>query len=519
MFPDKNLTSKGSFLKPGMFACLLPAVAAVFFIFTADAFSQDQPILAPNQTSVKLTSAEFVAQDGLAVERLIELGAGRRADLLAARQRLAIAEGRLRQVGFRPNPTIDTEYGSARFLGGEADSAFSVGATQVFETGGKRSRRVAVAELELAQIRFEVAAIERQLIVGIRAAYTNALASARQLDVLEKLIAGNEEIVRVTEARLKEGDVAPLDVNLVRVENDRLKVQAIQTRSDLETQLLQIRALIGADLAESLRLAPQPERPPRFDLGLNELTEIALKDRPDLQAARLGEELGNARINLARANAVPNVAGSVRYSRNKRITDFPPQLNVRPFPQTDNELTFGVSVEIPVFNRNQGEIASATGERLQAARNREFLEASIRRDVAVAYRKYKAAAESLVIYTTQILPRSEDNLRSVRAAYGLGEFSVFEVVNEQRRLTENVTNYNQILRDYYNALTELETALGTTLPASGFAPEGTSVLPDAKDNPNQIDRAKLLQSIEEVKIPKKSVLPNAELEKNNKEKQ
>ena len=70
------------------------------------------------------------------------------------------------------------------------------------------------------------------------------------------------------------------------------------------------------------------------------------------------------------------------------------------------------------------------------------------------------AAEKLVLYSTQILPRSEENLRTVRAAYSLGEFSVFEVVNEQRRLTENLAGYNESLRDYYKALAEIETALG-----------------------------------------------------------
>ncbi len=502
MFPNLYLKSVNEFLPREISRGLFYALPVFIFIFSPVAYSQEQPILAPTQTSAKLASAEIVAPDGLSVERLIELGTSRRADLLAARQRLAIAEGRLRQADTRPNPTLDGEYGTAKILGGGDENDFSVGVTQVFETGGKRSRRRAVAELELAQIRFEVAAVERQLIVGIRTAYTNALASARRLDVLEKLIFANEEIVRVTEARLKEGDVAPLDVNLVKVENDRLKVQAIEARSDAETQLLQIRTLVGADLTEILRLAPQAERPPRFDLGLNELTAIALKARPDLQAAQLGEELGTARINLAKSNAVPNVAGSIRYTRSRRITDFPATFGGS-VVNRDNELTFGVSVEISVFNRNQGEIAAASGEKQQAARTREFLESNIRRDVAVAYRKYRAAAESLVIYSTQILPRSEDNLRAVRAAYGLGEFSVFEVVNEQRRLTENVTNYNQILRDYYNNLTELETALGTTLPASGFASDDTSVLPDVKDNPNQINRTKLLKSIEEVKMPKR----------------
>ena len=493
---------------------------AALFTLTTPLFSQQQPVLAPTQTSVKLASQQFVAQDGLSVDRLILLATARRADLLAARQRLAIAQGRRLQAGFRPNPTLDTEYGSPRFLGGEPEYDFSVGVTQVFELGGKRRRRVAVAELELAQVRAEVAAIERQLVVGIRNAYNSALSAARQLDVLERLMAANEEIVRVTEARLREGDVAPLDVNLVIVENDRLKVQAIQARSDLESALLEIRTLIGADLAEGLRLSPQPERPPRFDLGLNELTVIALRDRPHLQAARLGEELGSARIGLARANAFPNVAGSVRYSRNKGIVDLPGPLNGSTFASDlDNELTFGVSVDIPIFNRNQGEIAAATGERLQATRAREFLESSVKRDVAVAYRKYRAAAESVVVYSTQILPRAESNLQSVRAAYGLGDFSIFEVVAEQRRLAENVTNYNQVLRDYYNALTELETAIGTTLPAAGFAPGSMSVLPDTDTGPDTIERSKLLKSIMEFKPSATSASNGLPVRKEDKQKQ
>ena len=501
MIVARRKSKIGSFSSPDFLSRLLPALAvAVILAFTASAFSQ-QAILPPPQITVKLSSAKFIASDGLSIERLIELGTNRRADLLAARQRLAIAEGRLIQAGLRPNPTLDTEYGSARFLGGEPENDFLAGVSQTFELGGKRSKRVAVAQLELSQTRAEVASLERAVAIEIRSAYTNALASARQLDVLEKLITADDELVRLTEARLKEGDVAPLDVNLVRVESDRLKVQAIQTRSELETTLLQIQTLIGADISESLRLAPQPDRPPRFDIGVGELTATALQTRADLQAARLGEELGSAKIGLAKANAVPNIAGTVKYSRSNSIIDFPARLGGGSFPNMNNKLTFGVTVDVPVFNRNQGDIASAMGQKVQATRTREFLESTIKRDVAVAYRKYKAAAEALVIYSTQILPRSEANLQSIRAAYGSGDFSIFEVVNEQRRLTENVTNYNQVVRDYYNALTELETSIGTTLPASGFSP-GASVLPDKELVPTQIDRGKLLKSIQSYKKPK-----------------
>jgi len=521
MFLDKNLSSRGSFLKPEFFSCLLPVLAAVIFIFTASAFSQDQPILAPTQPAVKLSSAEFIGQDGLTIDRLIETGAASRSDLLAARQRLAIAQGRLVQARLRPNPSLDAEYGSPRFLGGEAESDFSVGVSQVFELGGKRARRVAVAELGLQQARAEVLALERQFAVGIRTAYTRAISAARQLDVIEKLLAFDAELVRVTDARLKEGDVAPLDANLVRVESDRLRVQQIEARSELETALLEIRTLAGLDVAEPLRLATQTDRPPRLDLGLSELTETALRERADLQAAIIGERLGSARINLAKSQATPNVAASVRYSRSKGFIDLPERLGGA-IADNDRELTFGVSIDIPIFNRNQGEIAQASSERVQAVRQREFLEATIRRDVAVAYRQYRAASEKLVLYATQIIPRAEANLQTVRAAYGLGEFSVFEVVGEQRRLNENVTGYNQTLRDYYTALAQLETALGIAIPPTAFSDDLTSVLPDKDIAPQQVDKEKFLKSLFEKKTEladvKKVITPQNKQEKNQEKK-
>ena len=508
---NQILTSKGSFIKSKSFSCLLSAVAVAVIIFAASVSIFPQDITpSPLPTPVKLTSAEYISQDGLTIEKLLELGANRRADLQAARQRLTIAEGRLQQARFRPNPTLSGDYGTARILGGGDESQFSVGVSQVFETGNKRNRRVAVADLELQQIRAEISGLERRLAVDIRTAYTNALSAARQLDVLEKLISANLEIIRLIEARLKEGDVAPLDVNLIKVEADRLRIQMIGARNDLETALLQLKNIIGADVAENIKLAPQNERPPRLDLGLSELTDIALRERADLQAAKLGEEVGTARIDLAKANSVPNVAGSITYSRNKRITDFPPVIGGS-VTNRDNELTFGVTVDIPIFNRNQGEIASAVGEKTQATRNREFLETIIKRDVAIAFRKYRAAAETLTIYAVQIIPRSEENLKSIRAAYGFGEFSIFEVVNEQRRLTENVTGYNQSLRDYYNALNELETALGTTIPPTGLTPV-SSILPSEDLAPSQLSREKLLKSIETVNMQKKP-----EISKNKKQ--
>ena len=114
-----------------------------------------------------------------------------------------------------------------------------------------------------------------------------------------------------------------------------------------------------------------------------------------------------------------------------------------------------------------------------------------------------------MLYTTQILPRAEANLQTVRAAYNAGEFSVFEVVNEQRRLNENVTNYNRVLEEYYTTLTALEAAVGAALPPSAFMPGSTSVLPDMKTVPGQFNREEFLKSINKSKTERIGLLETA----------
>lgn len=423
------------------------------------------PVTADPAQSLQLTSRQFVGPAGSTVEQLSSAAFARSRDLLAARQTLAIARGRLMQAGLRPNPTIDFEQTTDYLTGRSGEGNTGVGVTQVFELGGKRGKRVAVAQLEYDRAVAEVRALERQLAAEIRTAYAQALAAARQLDTAEQLIGLDQELYRVTEARLKEGDVAPLDVNLVRVELDRLRAQAVQSRADLETQLITIRTLTGSEISESLTLATMTDRPPSLSLTLEAAIENALRERADLQAARIAEELGDARIRLAESQRTPNVAAAVRYSRSRSVFENTP---IGTLNDVDQLLTAGVSIEIPVRNRYQGEIAAAVGEKEQARYRREFVEAVVKRDVALAFNRYRAATQALVIYGNQVLPRAEQNLRTIRTAYNLGDLQVLDVVAEQRRLIESQTQYNAALRDYYVSLAELERAIGAPLPTSAF---------------------------------------------------
>lgn len=231
-------------------------------------------------------SEKVIADNGLTVEKLVETAAKNRLDIASARQKLLIAEQKIRRANLRPNPTLEGEYGTNRFFG-DKEAEFSVGISQTFETAGKRAKRVKIAELELTKTKAEVLALEQQLFAEVRTAYAETLATGRLIDLQEKLLAINDDILRVTNERLKEGDVAPLELNLVKVEADLLRIELVKTKGLLQNKLTGFKMLIGYNLEDALQLAPQNERPPRLDLGLAELTATALRERADLQTLNL----------------------------------------------------------------------------------------------------------------------------------------------------------------------------------------------------------------------------------------
>src|SRR5262249_46597437 len=153
-------------------------------------------------------------------------------------------------------------------------------------------------------------------------------------------------------------------------------------------------------------------------LDLETLTNEAMQSRSDLQAARIAEEAAEARIDLAEADSVPNLDLFGRFSQDK--ISFP-DTPVGRLNDTNRKVGVGFSIPIPFFNRNQGEIAAAAAERIQARNRREFLEQIVKRDVVLSLGRLSASAEAVKLYEAEIVPLAEENLQVIRTAYGLGD--------------------------------------------------------------------------------------------------
>jgi len=402
----------------------------------------------------------FDPLQGASSNDLIRRALSSNGEIAAVRLEIDRARARLRQAGLRPNPTLDFEQSNGKYTGSSGESETSIGVSLPLEVGGQRRRRIELARAELEAVEAEVADRERRLAAEVRSVYVEALAALRELEITENLNNLDLQTTRFIQARVNEGETAPIELNLVRAEVDRLRSRRALVEGRLKASLLRLKNLAGISAAEPLRLREDLSKPvlPAPPASLAAAIDIALRHRPDLKLARLNEEVAQAGLSLTRANSTPDVTAFSRYTLNRSSYEDTP-VGVR--SDRDKLLTFGVSIGIPVFNRNQGTKAEFAVAISQAKGRREFLETVVSSEVESAYARYQAAQAAVTTYEQGVIARSTDNIRVVRAAYELGQFSITDLLNEQRRLVDSQRDFTETLSEQYRAFADLQAALGT----------------------------------------------------------
>ena len=333
------------------------------------------------------------------------------------------------------------------------------------ELGGRRQRRLDVAEAELAATEAEVADRERRLAHEVLGAYADALAALRELQITNDLQDLDVQTTRVVRTRVEKGDAPNLELNLLLVEADRLRSRRALVEGRMNAALVTLGNLIGAPPTERLAVSTptgtQPIDPSQVPSTLDAAIDAALRQRPDLRLARLNELTTQAGLRLARAQAFPEVTVSGKFIANRTTNNLPTGLV--PVPTDDRLLAFGVSIGLPMFNTNQGAKAEAAVAIRQAQVRRAFTEQVVRAEVTGAFRRLEAARAAVTVFEQGVINRSTDNVRVIRAAYELGEFRVTDLITEQRRLLDSQREYTDALVEGYRAIADLYAAMGITL--------------------------------------------------------
>lgn len=435
-----------------------PALFILAVFLPASAFGQ----------SSSLPSSSYLDQArGTGIDRLVDLAFSQNADLLATRQRLNEAQGLLRQSAFRTNPAIEASYGDGAPVGsGPNLREFSLGYSHVFELGGKRQRRIEVSEWGLKLAAFEIADRERQIRADVKSRYGEALAAIRNLQFTEELLGLNRETFEITRARVQQGEAPSVDQGLLQVDVGRLESDRTLMENQVLRNVLAIKPLVGMHLDQELPLQGSLQSW-QTTLTLTEALARAESTRPDLGTSRIEQSLRDSEMRSSKAEAVPNLVGSVRYTRSNDLFDqygLNRAGSVIPIRDLDKMLTVGVSIVLPVRNRNQGIIQAAEARTASAQLRSQYLQQVVAQEVTSAYRRFEAAKRARSVFEGSVLDRSQENVRIIRAAYTAGELRLFDVLNEQRRLVDTQRAYTDVLREYFLSVVELERSIGAPLP-------------------------------------------------------
>lgn len=381
-------------------------------------------------------------------------------DIRAARAEVDAAVGRVQQAGLRPNPELDL--GGQKALG--PDNNLSVAVRLPLDLNDRKGGRVAVAEQELALKRMQLADRERRLRAEVRMKAGELLAARRNLQIADDLLDANRRAFSIVGNRVREGATPAIDENLQLVEVNRLEASRHVLASRVEVTTLQLKLLAGmaADAPLSLRGDLTTSAPP---LDRVEAVRRALTSRPDLAGARADVAMAHAMIRKEQAEGRWDASVNVGYMRQ----DFGFGLNgttssgqMRPIQDTFHYFGGGVTVMLPVRNRNQGNIAAAEAGARAAERRVEFATLTVQQEVEAAFTQFDAAARSQQIYGQGVRDVARRNLDVVRQSYELGRGSLLDVIAEQRRFIDVETGYTEVLKQLYDAAVEIERAVGST---------------------------------------------------------
>jgi outer membrane protein, heavy metal efflux system len=399
------------------------------------------------------------------VEDLVRTGLARNKSLLAIRERIAEAQGTLTQAGVRPAPVLDLRGTTGRPLGSYGEEQYGAGFSQSIETFGKRTKRIQVANFSVAQAEAELQEGSAALAYEIRSAAAERHAEQQKLALVDEAAKVNAEAQRLTDARVHEGDAAPLEANLLRVESNRALVLRRSAQARLTSVEFNLRRLSG--LLASEALPPTDYMAPAVE-NLDSLKTKALELRADLRSARLQEEQSQAGVQLAKANGKPDVDLSVGYIRQYSQFDdlfgLTPTGAIAPIRDRDDILSFGVSIPLRTSRSVKGDVQGATARTSGARLRREYLERSIPIEVESAYQRWTAAKESIELLRSGVVDPSTSNLQIIREAYRLGELRLLDVLNEQRRLVDTELAFIDAQADATRSWAEVERAIGGNLP-------------------------------------------------------
>jgi cobalt-zinc-cadmium efflux system outer membrane protein len=396
-----------------------------------------QTPLSPDYLSLETATDQFLRKN-LAVE--------------AARLEVGVAEAERIGAGLRPRPGLTVSAENLR-LSGETPASrlheYGISVAQPIELGNRKALRMEVAERTVSVSEARLTEVLRRQLFDVKRTYYESVLARVLLEIEQENRDNFEGLVKFNTVRFEEGYIAEGDLLKVRLERTKFDFAVANAQLALRRAKIRLLELIGErDFERALRLeiSNRLQAPP-VDLNLMQLKETALVNRPEIKVAEAELALAQSSIKLERSRAKGEVTP---YGGYKRVG-------------VDNTLLAGVTVPLPIGNRNQSGIARAEAEQKVAETSLSFVRNRTLAEVDAAYRAYETAREQVRAYEAGLLKQADESREIQLGAYQEGATELITLIEAQKTRTEVRASYYRAIFDYYTSIFQLELATGTDI--------------------------------------------------------
>jgi cobalt-zinc-cadmium efflux system outer membrane protein len=390
----------------------------------------------------------------ITLDRAIELALQCNHGLLAARTTIQQNLAQEVTANLRPNPTFFTDWEylpffsrpGVGFLDYLHDSTEGdIGMSYLFERGQKRQHRLEAAKDATGVTRSAVADNERTLSFQVAQLVVNVELAQSTLQLAREDLKSFQDTVNISQRQYEVGAVAENDflklkLQLVQFQTDveQAELSKAQALSDLRQQLGYESVPAEFDVADALEYHP-------VALKVEELQAKALENRPDLRAAQLGITAANSQHTLAKANGKQDFTVQGNYSHVNGLS----------------AVTLSFSMPIPIFDRNQGEIARTRYTIAQAREQQTLARGQVLTDVRDAYLSVQSSDRVVQIYRSGVLDTAKRSRDISEYAYRRGATALLDFLDAERNYRATQLAYRQAVAAYVTSLEQLRQAVGT----------------------------------------------------------
>jgi cobalt-zinc-cadmium efflux system outer membrane protein len=375
----------------------------------------------------------------LTVQEALDLADKQNLDLAAARRRRAVALAGIQIARQRPNPT-------ANFTALRDEPHEGLFFDQPVEIGGQRGRRIDVARQEGALMELEIAALARQLRRSTREAYYAAAFARAESDRLARVVELAKRLAQIAEDRFKAGDVAQLEVIQTGLEVSRAEADLEVARQREKVSMSQLNALLNESATKAWELAGTLEDSTPT-ARLQDLVSRAYQSNPELQHLGGEKKVEESRHSLLKAERIPNLDFEAGM-------DFNSPRDFRYGPRGQ------ISIGLPLFTRNQGEIAESLANQRVLEAETAATERSVSARVEAGFYGLEAQRTQVRLYRDRLLPVARQLESMAEESYRAGKTNILMAIQAQQDVQSVESSYLQSLKQLQDLYAGLEEAVG-----------------------------------------------------------